>query len=394
MRTQSISRLSGGADIKLKVERSEYRVILIAILGSVLLSLGVFYLVDTLGNGVFVDWFMRNYTVTYDEYLPGSDYKTVVTNLDWLGIKRLILQFILAIAIICSAITASVALFYGKMKEKQTIKETCRMFREYMNGDVEASKIFPQEYAEAAAQITEIKAAMQRHEQILKEEATRKNDLIAYLAHDLKTPLTSVIGYLSLLDEASDMPKKQKEKYTSIALDKASRLEKLINEFFEITRYNLQQMELEEETIDLYYMLVQMTDEFYPLLKAHGNTAELKVDEDIVVFGDSIKLARVFNNILKNAIAYSYPDSVIEIWTENTTREIHIYFRNKGKTIPAKKLNSIFEKFYRLDESRGTNTGGAGLGLAIAKEIVTLHGGKISAVSQREFTTFCVSLPT
>ncbi|MCI8582062.1 MAG: HAMP domain-containing histidine kinase [Dorea sp.] len=337
---------------------------------------------------------MRNYTVTYDEYLPGSDYKTVVTNLDWLGIKRLILQFILAIAIICSAITASVALFYGKMKEKQTIKETCRMFREYMNGDVEASKIFPQEYAEAAAQITEIKAAMQRHEQILKEEATRKNDLIAYLAHDLKTPLTSVIGYLSLLDEASDMPKKQKEKYTSIALDKASRLEKLINEFFEITRYNLQQMELEEETIDLYYMLVQMTDEFYPLLKAHGNTAELKVDEDIVVFGDSIKLARVFNNILKNAIAYSYPDSVIEIWTENTTREIHIYFRNKGKTIPAKKLNSIFEKFYRLDESRGTNTGGAGLGLAIAKEIVTLHGGKISAVSQREFTTFCVSLPT
>lgn len=394
MRTLSILRLSGGADIKLKVERSEYRVILIAILGSVLLSLGVFYLVDTLGNGVFVDWFMRNYTVTYDEYLPGSDYKTVVTNLNWLGVKRLVLQFILAIAIICPAITASVALFYGKMKEKQTIKETCRMFREYMNGDVEASKIFPQEYAEAAAQITEIKAAMQRHEQILKEEATRKNDLIAYLAHDLKTPLTSVIGYLSLLDEASDLPKKQKEKYTSIALDKASRLEKLINEFFEITRYNLQQMELEEETIDLYYMLVQMTDEFYPLLKAHGNTAELKVDEDIVVFGDSIKLARVFNNILKNAIAYSYPDSVIEIWTENTTQEIHIYFRNKGKTIPAKKLNSIFEKFYRLDESRGTNTGGAGLGLAIAKEIVTLHGGKISAVSQREFTTFCVSLPT
>ena len=289
MRTLSILRLSGGADIKLKVERSEYRVILIAILGSVLLSLGVFYLVDTLGNGVFVDWFMRNYTVTYDEYLPGSDYKTVVTNLNWLGVKRLVLQFILAIAIICPAITASVALFYGKMKEKQTIKETCRMFREYMNGDVEASKIFPQEYAEAAAQITEIKAAMQRHEQILKEEATRKNDLIAYLAHDLKTPLTSVIGYLSLLDEASDMPKKQKEKYTSIALDKASRLEKLINEFFEITRYNLQQMELEEETIDLYYMLVQMTDEFYPLLKAHGNTAELKVDEDIVVFGDSIK---------------------------------------------------------------------------------------------------------
>ena len=189
------------------------------------------------------------------------------------------------------------------------------------------------------------------------------------------------------------MPEKQKEKYTHIALDKANRLEKLINEFFEITRYNLQQMELEEEAVDLCYMLLQMTDEFYPLLMAHGNTTELRVEEDTVIYGDPVKLARVFNNILKNAIAYSYPDSVIEIWTEGTLEELRIYFRNKGKTIPAKKLNRIFERFYRLDESRGTNTGGAGLGLAIAKEIVTLHGGKITAVSQREFTTFCVILP-
>ena len=117
------------------------------------------------------------------------------------------------------------------------------------------------------------------------------------------------------------------------------------------------------------------------------------MEEDTVIYGDPVKLARVFNNILKNAIAYSYPDSVIEIWTEGTLEELRIYFRNKGKTIPAKKLNRIFERFYRLDESRGTNTGGAGLGLAIAKEIVTLHGGKITAVSQREFTTFCVILP-
>lgn len=94
---------------------------------------------------------------------------------------------------------------------------------------------------------------MQRHEQILKEEASRKNDLITYLAHDLKTPLTSVIGYLSLMDEAPDMPEAQKARYVHITLDKACRLEKLINEFFEITRYNLQQIILEKETIDLYY---------------------------------------------------------------------------------------------------------------------------------------------
>lgn len=262
-----------------------------------------------------------------------------------------------------------------------------------IQGDNQEITLSP-EMAPMEKKLNVLRQTLEKRELEARLAEERKNNLVMYLAHDIRTPLTSVIGYLSLLEEAPDMPMEQKAKYVHITLEKANRLEQLINEFFEITRYNLQQMELEEETIDLYYMLVQMTDEFYPLLKAHGNTAELKVDEDIVVFGDSIKLARVFNNILKNAIAYSYPDSIIEIWTENTTREIHIYFRNKGKTIPAKKLNSIFEKFYRLDESRGTNTGGAGLGLAIAKEIVTLHGGKISAVSQREFTTFCVSLPT
>ena len=228
---------------------------------------------------------------------------------------------------------------------------------------------------------------------MLKEEAGRKNDLIAYLAHDLKTPLTAVIGYLALLDEAQDMPIEQKTKYVNITLSKALRLEKLINEFFDITRYNLQQIDLEKESINLCHMLVQMTDEFYPLLNAHGNQTEVCVDEDVTVYGDSMKLARVFNNILKNAIYYSYPDTIIKIWAESTDTDVWIYFCNKGKTIPAGKLNSIFEKFFRMDEARSTNTGGAGLGLAIAKEIITLHGGKITAESENESTTFRISLP-
>ena len=189
------------------------------------------------------------------------------------------------------------------------------------------------------------------------------------------------------------MPKEERKKYIHIALEKSNRLGELINEFFDITRYNLQQIEIEKEPIDLYYMLVQMTDEFYPLLQKHGNSTELNVDENTTIYGDAVKLARVFNNILKNAIAYSYPDSIIKIWTEQNDTAINIYFQNKGKTIPPHKLDSIFEKFFRLDEARTTNTGGAGLGLAIAKEIVTLHGGSISADSKNENITFCVSLP-
>jgi two-component system sensor histidine kinase VanS len=141
----------------------------------------------------------------------------------------------------------------------------------------------------------------------------RKNDLVMYLAHDIKTPLTSVIGYLSLLDEAPDMPPEQKAKYVNITLDKANRLEKLVDEFFEITRYSFHAAPLAKEDIDLYYMLAQMIDEFYPLLAAKGKQAVLHVPEDMTVYGDPDMLARVFNNVLKNAAAYSPDQSVIEI---------------------------------------------------------------------------------
>jgi len=246
---------------------------------------------------------------------------------------------------------------------------------------------------DAEAYLNQLKVSVQSNEHMVKEAEQRKSDFIAYLAHDLKTPLTSVIGYLSLLDEAPDMPMEQKSKYVHIALDKAQRLEKLINEFFEITRYNLQQITLEKENIDLYYMLVQMTDEFYPVLSAHENTIKLIANEDLTIYGDSIKLARVFNNILKNAITYSDLGTEIIISAKAIDTTVQITFCNRGKTIPASKLDSIFDKFFRLDETCPTNTGGAGLGLAIAKEIVSLHGGSITAESKNEVISFSVVLP-
>lgn len=238
-----------------------------------------------------------------------------------------------------------------------------------------------------------IKDKLTRQKKAAQEAEQRKNDLVVYLAHDIRTPLTSVIGYLSLLDEAPDMPMEQRAKYTRITLDKAYRLEKHINEFFEITRYNLQQIKLEMETIDLYYMLVQMTDEFYPILSEKGNTAVLHAGENLTVYGDPVKLARVFNNILKNAAAYSYPNTEIVISAEEIEGYIKIDFQNRGNTIPPDKLAAIFEKFYRLDEARTSDTGGSGLGLSIAKEIVTLHGGTIVAQSKDNTVAFTVSLP-
>lgn len=256
------------------------------------------------------------------------------------------------------------------------------------------SKIdFPSEMAETERKLTAVKTELR--ERTLEAELAnqRKNELVMYLAHDIRTPLTSVIGYLELMTNAPDMPVEQRAKYMRITLDKANRLAKMINEFFEITRYNLQQISISKEKIDLYYMLVQLSDELSPILAERGNEAILKADENLTIYGDPDKLARVFNNVLKNAIAYSYPHTEIVISAFEEESSVVISFENKGKTIPKEKLLSIFEKFYRIDEARTSNTGGAGLGLAIAKEIVSLHSGTISANSEDDTIVFTITLP-
>jgi two-component system sensor histidine kinase VanS len=241
--------------------------------------------------------------------------------------------------------------------------------------------------------LNQIKSKLEKQKKAVLDAEQRKNDLVVYLAHDIKTPLTSIIGYLSLLDEASDMPPEQKAKYVGITLEKAYHLEQLINEFFEITRFNLQTIVLNKEKINLLFMLQQMADEFYPILAPQGKQVSVNVPDGFTLWGDADKLARVFNNILKNAIAYSYENSVIDISAKQEDKYIVISFTNKGNTIPQAKLDTIFEKFYRLDSARSTNNGGAGLGLAIAKEIVNAHNGTISVESITENTTFTVKLP-
>ncbi len=241
--------------------------------------------------------------------------------------------------------------------------------------------------------LKQIKNILEKQKKAALDAEQRKNDLVVYLAHDIKTPLTSVIGYLSLLDEAPDMPPKQKAKYVGITLEKAYRLEQLINEFFEITRFNLQTIFLNKGKINLLFMLQQMADEFYPMLTPQKKQVSVNVPDGLTLWGDADKLARVFNNILKNAIAYSYENGVINISAEEQDKNIVITFMNQGNPIPQEKLETIFKKFFRLDTSRSTNTGGAGLGLAIAKEIVNAHGGNIFVQSNIEKTVFTVVLP-
>ena len=353
----------------------------------------LYVLIDFVWNGSFVEWFERNYMITEYLYLPEAGQEAFVHRPMWYKLKPTLLGALIVVILIWTVTLFVASHFAAKRREKNVITDISKKLQIYMNETTDISAVFSREYAEVSAQISEIKSKLLQNEQILKEEAGRRNDLVAYLAHDLKTPLTSVIGYLNLLSEAADMPEKQKNKYLQITLDKAYRLEKMINEFFEITRYNLQQISITKETIDLYYMLVQLTDELSPLLSANGNTIILNADENLTVSGDPEKLARVFNNVLRNAAAYSFPNSEIVVSAEENDNSVIISFTNKGKTVPKGKLAVIFEKFYRMDEARTSNTGGAGLGLAIAKEIVTLHGGTITADSDNDTVKFTITLP-
>ncbi|MDE5873585.1 MAG: HAMP domain-containing histidine kinase, partial [Lachnospiraceae bacterium] len=222
----------------------------------------------------------------------------------------------------------------------------------------------------------------------------RKDDLVMYLAHDLKTPLSSVIGYLTLLKDENMISEETREKYLSIALDKAERLEDLINEFFEITRFNLSNIPLEYGKINLTRMLEQLIFEFKPMLTDKKITCELNAEADIMISCDADKLQRVFDNILRNAVNYSYENTNIKVILKSDTDSVFISFSNEGNTIPSEKLERIFEQFYRLDTARGTGSGGTGLGLAIAKHIVELHKGTITAKSADNITCFEVVLPT
>lgn len=225
------------------------------------------------------------------------------------------------------------------------------------------------------------------------QEQKRKRDLVAFLAHDLKTPLTSVVGYLTLLRDKPNLYPAERQRYTAVALEKARRLESLLEEFFDISRMELHQDGEKRETVQLTLLLEQITDEFYPLLEDKHLKLEADIALGLATVGDADKLARVFDNVLRNAVSYSHEGGMIRITAAEAEGKVHIRIANRGLGIPEKELSNIFERFYRLDAARSTRTGGAGLGLAIAKEIVDSHGGSVAAESTGEDTVFHIILP-
>ena len=170
----------------------------------------------------------------------------------------------------------------------------------------------PSEVNEFTEKLNDIKNEYITNKQNAKEAEQKKNDLIMYMAHDLKTPLTSIIGYLTLLNDEKNISKELQEKYIKIALDKSLRVEELINQFFDITRYNLHSMPINKTELNITYLLKQLIDECYPMLEKNNLKCMLNAPDKVNYLGDGDKLARAFGNLLKNAINYSYENTIIE----------------------------------------------------------------------------------
>ena len=226
-----------------------------------------------------------------------------------------------------------------------------------------------------------------------RESERTKNELITNIAHDLRTPLTSIIGYLELLSGPANMTEEMEKKYIDITYTKAKRLEKLIEDLFGFTKLNYGKVSMKIGKVDIVKLLSQLLEEFYPNFMDKDLAYELQSNVPAkIINADGNLLARLFDNLINNAIKYGAEGKRIVVKIHATETMVTVSVTNYGYVIPKEELPLLFEKFYRVEQSRSSNTGGTGLGLAIARNIVDMHGGTIGVVSDLNGTVFTVRL--
>lgn len=249
------------------------------------------------------------------------------------------------------------------------------------------------EFAMMAANLNRMEADIRELMDKERDAERTKNELITNVAHDLRTPLTSIIGYLELLSKGVMLTPEMQQKYIDIAYTKAKRLEKLIEDLFGFTKMNYGKISMNVGKVDIVKLLGQLLEEFYPSFADKNLTYELTSNVPaLVITADGNLLARLFDNLINNAIKYGAEGKKVLVKVHAKEDIVTVAVVNFGYVIPADELPLIFNKFYRVEQSRSSSTGGTGLGLAIAKSIVDMHGGTISVTSDLNGTVFLVKL--
>lgn len=250
------------------------------------------------------------------------------------------------------------------------------------------------EFSSMAANLNRMVEDIRRLIDKEREAERTKNELITNVAHDLRTPLTSIIGYLELLsNKSSPLPPEVQGKYLDIAYSKSKRLEKLIEDLFGFTKLNYGKISMHVSKVDIIKLLGQLLEESYPNFSNKNLSYELQSNVPAkVILADGNLLARLFDNLINNAIKYGAEGKRVLVKVHAMADTVQVSVTNYGYVIPTEELPLIFEKFYRVEHSRSANTGGTGLGLAIVKNIVDMHGGDITVKSDLNGTVFTVTL--
>ena len=337
-----------------------------------------------------IDLFLVTNLTMLAEYAQRSEQSSALLNMvrqsDVVVILVYVLISILAFSITFLLLQEKSAAYIGRISDAVE-----RISEGDLNTQVEV--VGDDEFSSMASNLNKMVEDIRRLMDKERESERTKNELITNVAHDLRTPLTSIIGYLELLSGQVVLPPDMQKKYIDIAYSKAKRLEKLIEDLFGFTKMNYGKLAMHVSKVDIVKLLGQLLEESYPNFANKGLSYELQSNVPVkIITADGNLLARLFDNLINNAIKYGAEGKRVTVKVTAEADTVQVSVANYGYVIPAEELPLIFDKFYRVEQSRSTHTGGTGLGLAIVKNIVDMHGGTITVKSDLNGTVFTVTL--
>lgn len=337
-----------------------------------------------------IDLFLVTNLTMLAEYAQRSEQSSALLNMvrqsDVVVILVYVLIGILAFSITFLLLQEKSAAYIGRISDAVE-----RISEGDLNTQVEV--VGDDEFSSMASNLNKMVEDIRRLMDKERESERTKNELITNVAHDLRTPLTSIIGYLELLSGQVVLSPDMQKKYIDIAYSKAKRLEKLIEDLFGFTKMNYGKLAMHVSKVDIVKLLGQLLEESYPNFANKGLSYELQSNVPAkIITADGNLLARLFDNLINNAIKYGAEGKRVTVKVTAEADTVQVSVANYGYVIPAEELPLIFDKFYRVEQSRSTHTGGTGLGLAIVKNIVDMHGGTITVKSDLNGTVFTVTL--
>lgn len=364
---------------------------------------GIYHLVKGLSEGQLIPQEEINYGILnsiqeapYNQIYGATRQipSKLIKDSSSIGIPQLI--FLILFTILLIAILFIVYFLFLTKGVINYLEEIARGVNHISSGDFDTRISIRQddEFSLIASKINKMADDVKRIIENERRGEYMKNDLITSVAHDLRTPLTSIIGYLDLVSNKHDLDQETIRRYISIAYNKSIRLQKLIDDLFAYTKFNSGEVTMYKGEIDMVKFLEQLIDEFFPSFQDAGLEYSFATShEHALIHGDGDLLMRAFANLIGNAVKYGKDGKSIKIILTKQIDYIIIEMINYGELIPEADLENIFERFYRVESSRSRETGGTGLGLAIANNIIKMHGGNISVKSDISGTVFKVSLP-